>query len=267
MEADDTETSTDKWLPLSTTKREPSDEDLISITRAHVKAYMARYDSSHDFAHIERVLGLALHILSSSAPTSVHPPPTRTLSRTLTTLAALLHDIGDKKYLASGAGTTLARTFLLSIGCDAARAQDVQDIVNAVSYSDEVAHPEVVREVLERLPELGCVQDADRLDAIGAVGVGRAFTYAATVRAGKAGSRELGYKSASASDRTDEDGVGNGEELSSSMEDTMRHFEEKLLRLEWMMKTERGKEMARERTERLRVFKEWWEEEVGFAEV
>ena len=140
----------------------------------------------------------------------------------------------------------------------------MQDIVNAVSYSHEVAHPEVVREVLERLPELGCVQDADRLDAIGVVGVGRAFTYAATVRAGKAGSRELGC--GSASDRTDEDGMGDGEKLGSSMEDTMTHFEEKLVRLEGMMKTERGKEIAKERTERLRVFRGWWEEEVGFAD-
>ena len=123
--------------PIKVNGISPSDEDLIALTRSHVRTYMSRYDSSHDFAHIERVLGLALHILScsisaftstpcpapaSSSPTSTsaHTPPARPLSRTLITLAALLHDIGDKKYLpppsASSSstedGTTLALTFL-----------------------------------------------------------------------------------------------------------------------------------------------------------
>lgn len=149
----------------------------------------------------------------------------------------------------------------------------MQDIVNAVSYSHEIAHPEVVQEVLERLPELGCVQDADRLDAIGAVGVGRAFTYAASVRAGRVASTRVtspGGVCGSASEvMGGGDGEGRdgmGEEVSSSLEDTMRHFEEKLVTLEGMMKTGRGREMAMERTERLRVFGRWWREEVGFAE-
>ena len=76
------------------------------------------------------------------------------------------------------------------------------------------------------------------------------------------GGRETGREG----NRDDRDGGGERPELSSSMEDTLRHFEEKLVRLEGMMKTGRGREMARERTERLKVFGGWWVEEVGFAE-
>lgn len=92
-------------------------------------------------------------------------------------------------------------------------------------------------------PELGIVQDADRLDAIGAVGIGRCFTFLGAKGKGKG------------------KGKGDGEEW--ELENAIRHFGEKLERLEGMMKTESGREMARVRTERLRVFKGWWEEETG----
>ncbi len=75
------------------------------------------------------------------------------------------------------------------------------------------------------------VQDADRLDAIGAVGIARTFAFGG------------------AKDRP--------------MEDTIQHFDDKLLRLESMMKTETGKVLARERTEKLQRFKEWWGEETA----
>ncbi|POR38197.1 Uncharacterized protein TPAR_01605, partial [Tolypocladium paradoxum] len=71
--------------------------------------------------------------------------------------------------------------------------------------------------------------DADRLDALGAVGVGRAFAF------GGARGRGLG--------------------------DTVDHFEEKLVRLEGMMKTETGRALARVRTERIRAVQAWWREE------
>lgn len=73
------------------------------------------------------------------------------------------------------------------------------------------------------------VQDADRLDAIGAVGIGRTFAF------GGAKGRTLG--------------------------DTLDHFDEKLLLLEGMMKTETGRKLAKERAERLRTFASWWEDE------
>lgn len=256
----DTATSTHKMAHTG-------EAELISQTITYVRKYMAHYDSSHDISHIRRVLGLALH-LHTSIPS---------LNRLLVTLAALLHDIGDKKYLPPGttSGATLVEDFLLSIDCDPKLAADVQTVVNHVSYSNEIKHPEEVKEVLARLPELGVVQDADRLDAIGAVGIGRTFTYGASVRAGKVAER-------AARMNAEAESVGKGgcgrqtgivdgmntqreEALGSSMDDSMVHFVEKLERLEGMMKTEMGRKMARERTERLKQFRGWWEEEVGLA--
>lgn len=76
------------------------------------------------------------------------------------------------------------------------------------------------------------MQDADRLDALGAVGIGRAFTFG---------------------------GAKGGER----MEKTMNHFVEKLERLQELMKTGEGRRIAKERTRRLVLFREWWEEECG----
>lgn len=79
------------------------------------------------------------------------------------------------------------------------------------------------------------MQDADRLDALGAVGIGRAFTFG-----GAHPKREM-----------------------RGMQGTMEHIQEKLERLEGMMKTDEGRRMAAERTRRVKAFRAWWEEESG----
>lgn len=123
---------------------------------------------------------------------------------------------------------------LLSLGTEAELAAAVQAVVSGVSYSAERKNPLSTQSTLLAHPELAIVQDADRLDAIGAVGIGRTFTYG-----GAKGSR--------------------------GMEETIEHFTEKLEKLEGMMKTGEGKRMARERTKRLRDFRSWWEEETAIG--
>jgi uncharacterized protein len=209
-----------------------TESQLIAKVTAYVQQYMSHYDGSHDYAHIQRVLALARQIASASSTPAYDP--------LAITLSALLHDVGDKKYLKPGKdASTLVRDVLLGFNAPAELAGKVQTIVSAVSYSSEVKDPGKVKDVLAQYPELAVVQDADRLDALGAVGIGRAFTYG-----GAAGGK----------------GRGRG------MGETMEHFTEKLERLEGMMKTEMGRGMARERTERLRVFRGWWEEEQSLAE-
>lgn len=219
-----------------------TDQELVASVREYVREYMSQYDASHDFKHIERVLGLALQILQQerarAAGTGTHvegqqpAPPPPPYDETLVTLGALLHDVGDKKYLQPGQdATTLVRDVLLERGAPAALAARVQDLALHVSFSTEKKDPRRTRDKIAALPELAIVQDADRLDAIGAVGIARCFTFG-------------GAK-----------GRGNG------LNESVEHFVEKLELLEGMMKTETGRVLARERTERLKIFRGWWESE------
>ncbi|KAL2863943.1 HD domain-containing protein [Aspergillus lucknowensis] len=210
---------------------------------------MKDYDPSHNPAHVQRVVALALRILKfeqSRAERSKGVYDELTVH-----LAALLHDISDRKYLPenSESGSSsfsipadkLVEHILLTHGADAALAHRVQTIVSHVSYTTERKDPERVRRLIEEegYPELAVVQDADRLDALGAVGIGRCFTF-------------LGAKGRTM--------LKEGERW--EMDNAIRHFGEKLETLEGMMKTGTGREMARVRTERLGEFRRWWEEEM-----
>ncbi|KAL7768007.1 hypothetical protein ACKLNR_002308 [Fusarium oxysporum f. sp. zingiberi] len=198
------------------------DDAIVGKVKNYVEEYMSNYDASHDFNHIKRVLRLSQHIQS-------HTPSTR---QDLVTLAALLHDVGDKKYLRPGEDPSrMVASVLMSFGAPQTLADTVQAICLGVSYSSEVKDPARTRALVDKYPELAVVQDADRLDAIGAVGIARTFAF--------------------------------GGAKSRTLENTMEHFDDKLLLLEGMMKTEEGRRMARERTERLRLMKAWWQEETS----
>lgn len=200
---------------------------MAEIT-AYVQEYMSRYDGSHDFNHIKRVVALSRSILADERG----PAASRGIvyDETLIELGALLHDVGDKKYLQPGEdATTLVRDVLLQKGADPLLAARVQDLVLHVSFSSEKKDPAKVVAKLAELPELSVVQDADRLDAIGAVGVGRCFAFT---------------------------GARGG-----TLDEAIEHFVEKLELLEGMMKTEAGRTRARRRTERLVEFRGWWAEE------
>lgn len=198
------------------------DDALIAQVTAYVERYMSNYDASHDFNHIQRVLRLSQHI-------QTHTPNT---SWPLVTLVALLHDVGDKKYVKpSEDASRMVYTYLRSLHVSESLAEAVQIICLGVSYSSEIKDPARVLALIDKYPELAVVQDADRLDAIGAVGIARTFAF--------------------------------GGAKSRTLENTMDHFDEKLLLLEGMMKTEEGRRLAKERTERVRLMKQWWEAETG----
>ncbi|KAK8089242.1 hypothetical protein PG997_004203 [Apiospora hydei] len=204
------------------------DGDLVASVTAFVKDYMSNYDGSHDFNHIQRVLGLSRYIYT-------HATNKETLDLHAIVLSALLHDVGDKKYLQPGQdASTMVHKLLLSLGADEQLAQKVQTICLGVSYSSEIKGPARVQHLIRSHPELAVVQDADRIDAIGAVGIGRCFTF-------------------------------GGTKPDRSMDDSIQHFEDKLVRIQCMMKTDTGRELAKQRTERLLQFREWWNEEAAFA--
>ncbi|KAG5940462.1 hypothetical protein E4U59_002423 [Claviceps monticola] len=162
-----------------------------------------------------------------SPPGDHHPSPDPQHCPTHRSASALLHDVGDKKYLQPGQNPLrLVHEVLLSLGASEPLAQKVQAICSGVSYSSEIQDPEKVTRLIEEHPELAVVQDADRLDAIGAVGIGRAFAF----------------------------GGAKGRD----MRQTMEHFEEKFVKLGGMMKTVEGRRLAAERTERIEQMIGWW---------
>jgi len=137
--------------------------DLISKTAAFIQAKFAHEGSGHDWAHIERVWHMARRL-------ATHTPGADLL---VTELAALLHDIADWKFHNGDyeAGPAAARAWLLSQGAAEPLIQRVETIIREVSFKGlGVATP--VSSI-----EGALVQDADRLDAIGAIGVARAFAY------------------------------------------------------------------------------------------
>ncbi|CAJ2502701.1 Uu.00g100950.m01.CDS01 [Anthostomella pinea] len=204
------------------------DKRLVNSVTEYVKNYMANYDGSHDFHHIERVLGLAKHI-------DAHSPDVPERDAQVVVLSALLHDVGDKKYLKPGEdSSSLVYDLLISLGSNEKLARKVQTICLGVSYSSEVKDPARVQDLIKSHPELAVVQDADRLDAIGSIGIGRLFTF-------------------------------GGARTQRSMDDSIQHFHDKLLKIQSMMKTEVGRKLAEERTQRMQEFLKWWGEEAAFS--
>lgn len=228
---DDTASPISPTPSPSPPKRDFESSDLFRAVHSHVQAYMARFDPSHDFAHVLRVLALSKHLLAAELAADPH----RKLHKPAVLLAALLHDVGDAKYTRAdddeGQAARAVPSLLAAHGCPPRFAAKVALLVQHVSFSAEVRRPQLVRALVAAHPELAIVQDADRLDAIGAVGIGRTFAY------GAAKAPERG------------------------MCGSIEHFTEKLERIEGMMKTETGRRMARERTRRLQEFRRWWEEE------
>ncbi|TKA24047.1 hypothetical protein B0A50_06938 [Salinomyces thailandicus] len=212
----------------SDTKRAFENSDLYLGVYQYVEQYMSRYDGSHDFNHVLRVLALAKLILTKELEAN----PWKKFHKQAVVLAALLHDVGDKKYIQPGENAEqMIEILLAKLGCPPRFVAKVALIVEHVSYSSEVKRPQLVKAIVGAHPELAIVQDADRLDAIGAIGIGRTFAY------------------------------GAAKQPDRGLEGSIEHFTDKLEKIEGMIKTETGKRIARERTQRLQHFRKWWEDE------
>jgi uncharacterized protein len=183
-----------------------------------------KFDASHDFNHVQRVVSNSITIFEAERPQQPQ------LNFFLVILGALLHDVEDKKYTTKSASSILTDVLYQHHVDQKVNPDVVKELVDGVSYSSEIRDPGAVQSLIQRIPELAVVQDADRLDAIGAIGIGRCFTF-------------------------------GGAEHARSLGDSIQHFEDKLLKLESMMKTEAGKRMAKERSRRIREFMSWWKDE------
>lgn len=219
-------------LPVPQLSIKDKDKKLFASINAFVYEYMSKYDNSHDYQHILRVLSNTNRILQAENVTNFSVA----YDNTSLFLASLLHDVGDHKYAKPGEDieNQIANT-LLQHGASEELARKVQTIVKHVSYSNEVRDPIGVASVLEQHPELAIVQDADRLDAIGAVGIARCFSF------------------------------GAAKFPEQPMDRAVDHFGEKLYKLAGMMKTATGKKMAKRRHDVLEEFASEWEQETQLS--
>ena len=201
--------------------------DLISRTIQFVKQQLADAEGGHDWFHIERVYRNSLLIAQ-----------TEDCDEVIVKLGALLHDIADSKFHDGdeSIGPIIARAFLEREAVDEATIAHVLNIIENISFKggnfEKKFHSK----------ELKIVQDADRLDAIGAIGIARTFNY------GGFKNRPLYDPSIAPNLRMTK------EEYKSSDAPTLNHFYEKLLLLKDKMNTETGKQIAQERHRFMETF-------------
>lgn len=195
-------------------------QTIIDQTINFVKLTLADAETGHDWFHIERVYKTAVTINAQEKGDNL-----------VVSLAALLHDIADSKFNNGDEeiGPKKAGDFLKSIGLGDEIISHVQEIIRNLSYKASLG------KITFKSKELDVVQDADRLDAIGAIGIARAFTYG-------------GYKNRVLYDPAIPVNLNmSKEEYKNTTAPTLNHFYEKLLLLKDLMKTETGKSMANQR--------------------
>ena len=211
------------------------DSELIRITAEHVKAAMAGDSSGHDWWHVYRVWQMAIRLADETEA-----------NRVIVELGALLHDIADWK-LNNGdleIGPKVAREWLESVGADSEVINEVSEIVAGSSFIG-AGEPDRAYSLESQI-----VQDADRLDALGAVGIGRTFAF------GGARNRQMYDPGIAPIDHA------NFESYKSSASPTINHFYEKLFLLKDRMHTAIGRDIAEGRHQYMvefvhRFFEEW----------
>lgn len=208
---------------------------IINNTVDYVKATLADAEGGHDWWHIYRVWQAAKQIAKGEQANML-----------VVELGALLHDIADSKF--NGGDETIgpakAKAFLESQLVDATTVEHVVQIIANISFKGGK------EKVVFKSLELDIVQDADRLDAIGAIGIARAFNYG-------------GYKNRPMYDPNNPPNLDKTKEQYKHNNDpTINHFYEKLLLLKDRMNTATGKHLADERHQFMeqylaQFYKEW----------
>jgi uncharacterized protein len=197
-----------------------NERDIIQKTTDHVRGLLSGEGSGHDWFHIERVRNVALTIAREESADLL-----------IVELAALLHDVADWKFAGGDheAGPRAAREWLASLEVPQKMIEHVTAIIAGLSFKG--AGVETPMSTIEGQ----CVQDADRLDAIGAIGIARAFAYG-------------GHKGRALYDpEVPPQPHASFEAYKKNAGPTINHFYEKLLLLKERMNTATGKRLAAER--------------------
>jgi uncharacterized protein len=205
------------------------ENEIINATIAFVKKELEGAEGGHDWWHIERVWKNACRIARDE-----------NVNIFIVELAALLHDIADAKFHDGNEniGPERAKQFLESLSVKKEIINHVENIIRNISFKGGNFVSNF------NSPELAVVQDADRLDAMGAIGIARAFNYG-------------GFKNREIYNPTISPDLNmNKETYKKSSSPTINHFYEKLLLLKNKMNTQTGKLLAEKRHQFMETFLE-----------
>ena len=195
-------------------------QNVILRTIDFVKSSLSEAEGGHDWWHIYRVWKTARHIAQYEQ-----------VDMYIVELGALLHDIADSKFHNGDEeiGPRLAREFLVSLQVEDAVILHVENIITNISFKGGKLSQKF------KSPELDVIQDADRLDALGAIGIARTFNYG-------------GFKGRTIYNPEIKPNLNlTKEEYKNSDAPTLNHFYEKLLLLKDRMNTSTGRKMAENR--------------------
>lgn len=214
---------------------EENQQQIIDNTVEFVKSALKGAEGGHDWWHTQRVWKTAQNMAKKENADSF-----------IVELGALLHDIADSKFHDGNEdiGPQLAREFLEMQRVETAVIDQVEQIIRNISYKNSLSGNNY------HSPEFDIVQDADRLDAIGAIGIARTFNYGGHIHAEMFNPEIQPRKDLSET------------EYKSSRSPTLNHFYEKLLLLKDKMNTQTGKKLAENRhffMEKylIQFYKEW----------
>ena len=209
---------------------------LINKTAVYVQNELADAEGGHDWHHIKRVWINAQKIAENED-----------VDMEVVELAALLHDIADPKFHNGNEdiGPQTARNYLESTSLNEEKRDHVINIIKHMSFKNSLD------EKTFGSNEMDVVQDADRLDAIGAIGIARAFNYG-------------GFKNRIIFDSSIFPKINlTKEEYKNTSAPSINHFYEKLLLLKDKMNTTTGRKIAEKRHQFMLSFLEQFYEEVG----
>lgn len=212
--------------------------ELIESIKNKIQNQFKDQEGSHDWQHILRVYNMALHLQSVEGG-----------NREVIELAALLHDVSDHKYNGGNfdAGWQVAKQVILDFGGTEELANSAANVVKVVSFKGAL-----VKDTDTSL-EGKIVRDADRLDAIGAIGIARTFAY------GGSKNQAIFLEDVPPVLHVSKEAYFNAKTH------TINHFYEKLLLLTERMETQTAKEIARERQHFMLSFLNQYFKEEGFS--
>lgn len=203
-------------------------QELVEATKVFVKQQLENAEGGHDWFHTIRVFNNVKLIAKGE-----------NVDDLVVALGALLHDIADSKFHDGDEtiGPRVAREFLFEHNVDSSVIEHVVKIIENISFNKSLEAGEKFISL-----ELQVVQDADRLDAIGAIGIARCFNYG-------------GFKNRKMFDPDIQPNLNmTKEEYKKSKAPTINHFYEKLLLLKDKMNTKTGKRIAKERHKYMEEF-------------